>query len=221
MKYIYAPGCALMAYKPHLAERLKAFAVKKYGPMDTMLTCCFDRPTLPEGTCIVTPCPTCVESYSKMEGCTAVCLLNDIAEDEDFHFPDNEGVEMSIQDTCAARKQTDVLMSVRRILERMNIRLREPQFSGCRARCCGQVFYGKVDESKVIANMRRRADEMPCQDVVTYCSSCIMSMTVGGRRPRFILDLLFGEPTDMKDITPTRWNSCLADFRKSHRENKM
>lgn len=218
MQYIYAPGCALMSYKPHLAERLQEFVQKKYGITDTILTCCFDAPALAPGTCVVTPCPTCVERYTKNPDCTAVCFLNDLADDDSFPFPDYGGAEMSIQDTCAARKQPEVLDAVRRLLQRMNIRLVEPEFTGRRARCCGQVFYGKLSEDKVEANMKKRAFEMPCQDVVVYCSSCIMSMTVGGRRPRFILDLLFGESTEMNNITPVKWNNTLADFRTVHKK---
>ena len=144
MKYIYAPGCALMTYKPHIAERLKVYVERKYGVMDTLLTCCFDKPALANATCVVTPCPTCADAYNKMEGITAVCFLNDIANDDDFPFPDYRGMEMSIQDTCAARKQPEVLASVRTLLERMNIRVIEPQFTGKKARCCGQIFYGKM-----------------------------------------------------------------------------
>lgn len=218
MQYIYAPGCALMSYKPLLAKRLKDVIEKKYGSMGTILTCCFDTPALPPDTCVISPCPTCVERYSKYDDCTALCFLNDLASDETFPFPDYGGAEMSIQDTCAARKQPDVLQAVRRLLQRMNIRLVEPQFTGSRARCCGQVYYGKLSEEKVETNMKKRADEMPCQDVVVYCSSCIMSMTVGGRRPRFILDLLFGEQTDMSGITAVRWNNTLAEFRGRHKQ---
>ena len=207
-----------MAYKPHIAARLKEYVERRYGTMDTILTCCFDKPELPGGTCVLTPCPTCTERYAKDSGCMSRCLLNDLADDNSFSFPDYGGVEMSIQDTCAARKQPDVLDSVRRLLQRMNIRLVEPKFTGKHARCCGQVFYGKTDIEKVEANMKRRADEMPCSDVVTYCSSCIMSMTVGGRRPRFILDLIFGEDTDMQGINPVKWNTCLAEFRAEHRQ---
>ena len=60
-----------------------------------------------------------------------------------------------------------------------------------------------------------RASEMPWNDVVVYCSSCIMSMTQGGKQPRYILDLIFGEETELKDGIET-WNAKLTDFRKKH-----
>ena len=217
MKYLYAPGCALMAYKPHLAEKLKAVITRMYGPMDDLLTCCFNLPALEADTCIVTPCATCAERYTKnYPDATSTFFLKDLAESDDFPFPDYGGMPMSIQDTCSAKAHPDFLEAIRRLLERMNIRLVEPEKSGRRAKCCGQVFYGKVPVEKVEAQMKARAGEMPCEDVVVYCASCIMSMTVGGKRPRYIIDLLFGEPTDMAGEGPDSWNKKLRDFRNSH-----
>ena len=217
MRYIYAPGCALMSYKPHLAEKLKEEAERRYGPMETLLTCCFSRPELEAGTCILTPCVTCAQEYRKhYPECTAKVLLEDIASDPDFPFPDYQGFKMSIQDTCAARTEPEALKTIRTLLERMDITLMEPEKTGARAKCCGQVLYGKADISKVENFMKTRAGEMPCEDVVVYCASCIMSMTVGGRQPRYILDLLYHEPTDMAGMGVCKWNELLKDFRNSH-----
>lgn len=217
MKYLYAPGCALMAYKPQLADRLKEVVTTLYGPMDTLLSCCFTQPKLEPGTQIITPCATCAEKYAKQySDCDALFILTDIANSTDFPFPDYGGINMSIQDTCSARSHPEYLDTIRRLLKRMNINLVEPAKTGKRAKCCGQVFYGKLDNCKVEAQMKIRADEMPCEDVVVYCASCIMSMTVGGKRPRYILDLLFGEPTNMADAGVDSWNSRLRQFRETH-----
>ena len=221
MQYIYAPGCALLSYKPHLAEKLKEFIVRRLGPMDTLLPCCFNSPALPPHTCVVTPCATCAEKYAKMnEDGLSLFFLSMLAESEDFPFPDYGGISMSIQDTCSARKQPEVLQAIRRLLERMNIRLVEPEKTGARAKCCGQVFYGKLETEKVEVQMRKRAEEMPCEDVVVYCASCIMSMTVGGKRPRYIIDLLFGEPTALADGV-NEWNQRLKEFRLCHLPKKV
>ena len=215
--YVYAPGCALMSYKPHLAEKLKTWAESKFGPMDTLLTCCFRSPELEAGTCIVTPCATCTGQYLKNNpDATSLFLLTTIAESNDFPFPDYKGMKMSIQDTCAARSKPEYLATIRTLLQRMNIELVEPEKSGKRARCCGQVFYGKVPTEKVEEQMRKRADEMPCGEVVTYCASCIMAMTVGGKHPRYILVLLFGEGTDMAQEGVESWNGKLKIFRETH-----
>ena len=219
MKYIYAPGCALMIYKPHLAERLKAFAEELYGQMPTLMTCCFDNPKLEADTCILTPCTTCDKRYrSLFEGCTTDFLLHRIAESDTFPFPDYGGVEMSVQDTCSGRTDDLYLGTIRRLLERMNIRVVEAERSGKRGKCCGQVFYGKLPIEKVEQQMRLRAEEMPREDVVTYCASCIQGMSLGGRRPRFIIDLLFNEPTAAHGEGIVSWNTTLNRFRAEHKE---
>lgn len=123
---------------------------------------------------------------------------------------------MSIQDTCYARKRPDVHQTIRLLLERMNIRIVEPQATCSHSKCCGQTFYGKTDTSKVEDLMRKRANEMPCENVVVYCSSCIVSMMVGGKKPRYILDLLFNEETDMQCFTIDDWNRKLNLFKSKH-----
>ena len=219
MKYLYAPGCALMAYKPHLADKLKEVVTNLYGEMDTLLSCCFTKPQLEAGTQIVTPCATCAEKYNKQySDCSALFVLSAIAESKDFPFPDYGGQCMSIQDTCSARSHPEYLATIRRLLERMNIQLVEPAKTGQRAKCCGQVFYGKLDINKVEGQMKIRANEMPCEDVVVYCASCIMSMTVGGKQPRYILDLLFNEPTEMRNAEVDSWNKQLKHFRETHKK---
>lgn len=218
MKYIYAPGCALMSYKPHLADKLKEIADQKYGQTETLLACCFNKPDLEPGTCIITPCATCAQNYVKgFPECTSSFFLSELADSEDFPFPDYGGVSMSIQDTCTAKTQPEVMDAIRKLLKRMNINLVEPAFSGKKSKCCGQIFYGKLSTDKVEDLMTKRAEEMPCEDVVVYCASCIMSMTVGGKRPRYIVDLLFGEPTDLKISGADEWNGRLRNFRESHK----
>lgn len=216
MNYVYAPGCALMAYKPHLADKLKNIVTRKYGEMETILTCCFDRPVFESKTCIITPCTACAAEYSRFDNCSTLLFLTELAESDDFPFPDYGGICMSIQDTCSARSQPESLAAIRKLLKRMNISINEATYAMEKARCCGQTFYGKADIEKVADIMRKRAEEMPCEDVVVYCTSCIMSMFTGGKRPRYILDLLFREDTDTSAMGISVWNKRLADFRNIH-----
>ena len=217
MKYIYAPGCALLIYKPRLAEKLKEYVEEVYGKMDTLMTCCFKQPHLEPGTCLITPCSTCDKRYASLyKECSTIYILEDLAKSETFQFPDYGGVEMSIQDTCSGRTDEKYLNTIRTLLERMNIRLVEADRSGKRGKCCGQVFYGKLPVEKVEEKMRERAQEMPREDVVVYCSSCIQSMSVGGKRPRFILDLIFNEPTTVDKPDIVSWNKRLLEFRAKY-----
>lgn len=217
MKYVYVPGCALMCYKPELAIRLKQVVESVYGQMDTLLTCCFDNPALDEDAVLITPCTTCDKTYRKhYPHCGVRFFLEELAESDTFPFPDYGGAEMSLQDTCSGRTDERYLNTVRKLLQRMNICLVEAEKSGKRGKCCGQVLYNKQPLEKVEAFMKTRAGEMPCQDVVVYCASCIQAIQLGGKRPRFLLDLLFDEPTNLVSQGVESWNRKLLDFRKKH-----
>lgn len=220
-KYLYAPGCALMIYKPHLANTLKKVAEEMFGKMDTLLECCFTRPQIEAGTCILTPCTTCHSHYKKLyPDCEVKLLLAEIAQKDEFPFPDYHGMEMSIQDTCSGRTDDLYLVTIRSLLKRMNIEIVEAEKSGRRGKCCGQVFYGKLPLEKVEHQMKLRAEEMPRRDVVVYCASCIQGMSLGGRHPHYILDLLFGETTTAHDKGVVSWNNTLKDFREKNSSAK-
>lgn len=64
-KMVYAPSCALLCYKPHLAEKLGKVIAEIYGDVELQQVCCFDRPVLDEETHIITPCTTCVRQYEQ------------------------------------------------------------------------------------------------------------------------------------------------------------
>ena len=218
MKYLYAPGCVLMCYKPTLSDRLKNTVNNYYGETTDLLTCCF-RVAISDldEVCIITPCTTCHQNYQKkFPKAKLVWFLEELAESETFDFPDYGGAEMSVQDTCSARSDERYLQTIRRLLERMNIRLVEPKATGKKAKCCGQILYEKVPLAKVEDYMKKRAGEMPVTDVVVYCASCIQAMSVGGRRPRYILDLLFNEPTVVVGHGVADWNDSLRLFRDTH-----
>lgn len=64
--------------------------------------------------------------------------------------------------------------------------------------------------------MKKRGDEMPCQDVVVYCLGCVRAMAIGGKRPRYILDLLFDEQTEVDSLIPESWRKQLSEFIGEH-----
>jgi len=57
---------------------------------------------------------------------------------------------------------------------------------------------------------------MPVSDVIVYCVSCIKSIYIGGKSPRFLGDLIFGEETVIKTFEPDEWHKELDDFIESH-----
>lgn len=211
MKQVYAPGCALKIYKPHLAAKiLSILGIQEH------LICCRHEPNLEPGTVVVNTCPGCDRRYRELyEGVSTISLWEILAENE-FPFPDYKGMEMSIHDACPTRTEDRVHWSIRTLLDRMNISVVEPRHTRTKSVCCGDSYYGVLPAAQVKEQMQKRAGSMPCGDVAVYCISCIKSMHIGGKRPRYIIDLLFGEDTDIGVCDPDAWHCELQQFIDSH-----
>lgn len=217
MRRVFAPGCALLIYKPELGKRMLTFLKQDLGAIGEHLTCCRHEPKLPAGTQIINTCAGCDRRYRQLyEGITTVSLWEVLAESRTFPFPDYGGKEMTILDACPTRDQTRVHNAIRAVLGRMNITVVEPELTRMQGACCGDSFYGVLPVEQVKEQMRKRAQQMPLPDVVTYCVSCCKSLYIGGRQPRYIVDLLFGEDTEAGTLEPDLWHAELDRFIAEH-----
>lgn len=217
MKHVYAPGCALMLYKPHLADKVLAHLDSIEAGIASHLVCCRHDPLLDPGTIVINTCAGCDRRYRELyDGISTVSLWEVLADSDTFDFPDYGGAEMSVHDACPTRAETRVHHAVRRLLDRMNIVVVEPRATGTRAVCCGDSFFGQLPDDTVKALMAKRADSMPRQDVVVYCVSCVKAMHIGGKRPRYLVDLLFAEETTSGVFEPEAWHGLLEGFIVEH-----
>lgn len=213
MNQVYAPGCALKIYKPHLVPKI----LKDLEIAHEHQTCCQHEPKLDPGTVVINTCPGCDRRYRELyRGISTISLWEVLAESKTFAFPSYKGKEMTIHDACPTRNEERVHLAVRRLLEKMNIKVVEAKTSRTKAFCCGDSFYGTLSKEQVIEQMKKRAESMPCQDVVVYCISCIKSMYNGGKRPRHIIDLLYGEKTAIGISDPEAWHNELQEFIDAH-----
>ncbi|MBS3872098.1 MAG: (Fe-S)-binding protein [Firmicutes bacterium] len=213
MKKVYAPGCALMVYKPALAKKVHTFLQRGGDDIPLYTACCRHAPPLPEGSQLVNTCAGCDRRFrAQYAGLTTISLWEVLAEDDTFPFPDYGGQMMTVQDACPTRTEDRVHIAIRRLLERMNISVRETDSSRATAVCCGDSFYGVLPVDEVKERMRRRAEAMPVPEVVVYCVSCIKSMHIGGKTPRYIVDLLFGESTEIGTSEPDAWHAELNHY---------
>ena len=114
MKQVFAPGCALTIYKPHLAKRLLEFLDRDLGGIAEHLTCCRHEPGLAKGTRIINVCAGCDKRYRTLyEGISTISLWEILAESKSFPFPDYHGMEMTILDACPTRTEERVHNAVR------------------------------------------------------------------------------------------------------------
>lgn len=214
MKRVYAPGCALQLYKPELGKKIYTLLNQLYDGVDEHLTCCRLEPKFPAGTQVITTCAACDQQYRKYNNpdITSISLWEVLAESETFPFPDYGGREMAIQDACYARDREQVHRAVRLLLERMNINVIEPEKTRAKSTCCGDSFYGALPTERVKVLMKKRADEMPVDNVAAYCVSCCKALYLGGKQPHYLADLLFGEDTLVNTFEPDEWHAQLEKF---------
>lgn len=217
MNNVFAPGCALLIYKPELVEKMMVLLRDEFAGIEEHTTCCRHEPKLADGTRIINTCAGCDRRYRELyEGITTVSFWELLAASESFPFPDYKQRKMSILDACPTRDQERVHQAIRSLLKKMNIDLVEPDKTGTRATCCGDSFYGELPVEQVKEQMQKRAEEMPAADVVVYCVSCIKAMHIGGKQPRYMVDLLFGEETQPGTFEPEQWHAELDAFIKAH-----
>ncbi|SDF78318.1 (Fe-S)-binding protein [Sporolituus thermophilus] len=217
MKKVFAPGCALMIYKPQLGKKMFEFLNQDLGDIEEHLLCCRHEPKLPAGTQVINTCPGCDRRYRELyEGITTVSLWEVLTESKAFQFPDYQGKSMTILDACPTRHQERVHNAIRTLLKKMNINVVEPAKTRTEGTCCGDSYYGVLPVEQVKEQMKKRAAEMPVEDVVVYCVSCCKAMYIGGKKPRYIVDLLFGEDTFPGTFEPDEWHAELDKFIAAH-----
>ena len=214
---LFTPGCGLMLYKPQLADRLHRLLDSHLGPVDLGLTCCRHVPPLASGTQVINICPGCDRRYREnYEDSGTISLWEVLVENPFLSLPDYGGREMSIIDACPTREQTRVHDAVRSLAERMSITIIEPRNTRTKSTCCGDSCYGNIPTEKVLEQMKRKAAEMPAEEVLVYCVSCAKSMFNGGKRPRYMIDLLFEEETVPQTLDPDLWHQELELFIENH-----
>jgi len=217
IKNVFAPGCALMLYKPELAEKIHLILNENLGKMDKLLICCHHDPQFSEKAEVINVCPGCDKRFGNdYQSSSTISLWEILAESDFFTFPNYQGQYMSIIDACPTRDQERVHNAIRTILHKMNITLIEPKNTRIKSTCCGDSFYGVIPTEKVIEQMTKRTSEMPLDDVVVYCVSCIKSVYIGGKTPHFLIDLLFENETVPKTYKPDEWHTELNDYIEQH-----
>lgn len=213
----FAPGCALMLYKPHLAEALGRYLRPQLSDARPWLTCCRKDPGFVEATEIVNVCPGCDRRFRlDYPNTTTISVWEILAEGLDFPFPDYGGRTMSIIDACPVRDQPRIHEAVRTLLGRMNITIVEPNETRAKSVCCGDSLWAEIPTPEVTAWMKARAARFPAEEVAVYCVSCVNAAAIGGKKPRYLVDLLFGEETTPPSLDLDAWHAALQTHIDAH-----
>jgi len=206
-----------MLYKPESAEKLHSILNKNLGGIERLDICCHHDPQFAEATEVINICPGCDKRFrNDHQHSSTISLWEILAQSDFFEFPDHAGRRLSILDACPTRDQERVHNAVRALLAKMNIKVAEPAHTRTKSTCCGDSFYGAIPVEQVKEQMAKRAWEMPAEEVAVYCISCIKSMHIGGKKPRYLIDLLFAEETVPKTYEPDAWHKELDDYIARH-----
>ena len=216
-KTYFNAGCALSLYKPYVADKLLRFLNENYGEVHLHKICCHYDPQLEMGSMIINVCAGCDRRFRSLyEGITTISLWEVLDGLTTFSYPDYKGLKISVHDACPVREKPQVHQAVRSLLRKMNMDIAETPFHGTRSICCGDDFYPQLPIKQVHHQMKKRADSMPCSDVCVYCVSCIKSIYIGGKTPRYLIDLLMGEATEPQIYDTVLWHKQLDDYIEKH-----
>ncbi len=213
----FNPGCALRLYRPENVEKLFAYLQDRYPHIQMHDICCRHNPKLPKGSLVINVCAGCDRRFRTLyDGISTISLWQVISGSDDFPFPDHRGMEVSIHDPCPVRDMPAIHKAVRDLLQKMNMTVIEAEKSGVDSICCGDSLYPKCDIEAVRSAMKRRAASMPCEHVVVYCVSCIKALSIGGKTPCHLTDLLLDRSTDPQGCDIKKWHDTLDAYIESH-----
>ncbi len=216
-KCYFNPGCAMSIYKPASEARVLEILNKHFGLVKPHKLCCHHNPGLPSGSTIINNCAGCDRRFRSLyEGVNTISLWEVLDSLDNLPLPDHTGLTVSVHDSCSYRTKPQVHAAVRSLLKKMNIKIIESEFSGTKSICCGDNFYPKIPVEKVNEFQKKRASQMPCQDVVVYCVSCIKSMTIGGKTAHYMVDLILNEKTDPQDTNIETYHLALQKYIEEH-----
>ena len=216
-KCYFNPGCAMSLYKPEAVEEILHLLNRRFLPTKLHTTCCRHEPNLPKGSTIINNCAGCDRRFRSLyEGVQTVSLWEVLDAIPALPLPTYDGMQLSVHDSCSFRKKPQVHTAVRSLLDKMHIKVVESPYSGAKSVCCGDNFYPHISIEEVTAFQKKRASQMPCDDVAVYCVSCIKSMSIGGKTPHHMLDLVLGEPTDPQETRIDVYHETLDQYIEEH-----
>lgn len=216
-KCYFNPGCALSIYKPKSGKKILDMLNNYFGPMQLHSICCHHDPKLPLSATIINNCAGCDRRFSSLyEGVQTISLWEVLDSIGNLPLPDHTGLKVSVHDSCSYRPKPQVHAAVRSILRKMNMEIIDSKYSGTKSICCGDNFYPQLPIEKVTELQKKRAAQMPCQDVVVYCVFCIKSMTIGGKTPHHMADLVLNEETEPQETRIDVYHDALNQYIDEH-----
>ena len=214
----FMPGCALSSYSPDLVQKIYKHLKDMLPGINIIQQCC-GQPTKTVGDnkrfntyykklendidymnvdVIVTACENCniilKENSPDIKAITLYEILDQygIPKEKEDAYGFIESI--ALHDPCPTRYQSELHESVRNLLSLMGIDFKEFKHNRRKTECCGSGGMLELTNPELASKqMKSRANQTECENIITYCQSCTESMTKGGKNGIHILDLLFSD----------------------------
>jgi Fe-S oxidoreductase len=208
-------SCALSLYRPEYETPLFAYLKTHFPNLKRHTICCRKDPKLPRGSVIINVCTGCdLHWRERYEGISTISIYRLIDSLGDFPFPDYSGLTLTIHDSCPVRGQNEFYDAVRSLLEKMHITVVESAYARENSLCCGNRSFAGGNPAVIRRAMKRSADSLPLDEVLTYCVTCMKVLALSGKKPYYLLDLLMGRNSDQKPCDIDEWHSKLDAYKE-------
>ncbi|MEZ4627762.1 MAG: (Fe-S)-binding protein [Eubacteriales bacterium] len=191
-KCYFNPGCAMSLYKPEAVEEILHLLNRRFLPTKLHTTCCRHDPELPAGSTIINNCAGCDRRFLLYEGVQTVSLWEVLDAIPALPLPTYDGMQLSVHDSCSFRKKPQVHVAVRSLLDKMHIRSGGNPLFRHKVHLLRRQLLRAYSGRRSTRFRKKRASQMPCQDVAVCASPASESMHIGGKTPHHMLDLVMG-----------------------------
>lgn len=219
VKRVFMPGCSLSGYDNNIIFKIKEYLDEKLGETEIVVKCC-GKPSKDIGHLrlfqenikeverylksknvseIIVACENCYKTYKENFNDIKVITLWEIMSLEgvpdrckNLYLNLEEG--FALHDPCPTKKEEQIHEAVRVILKDIGIKVIEFENNRSSTECCGSGGMVGVTNKEVWENQRNnRANSTNCNNIISYCESCVNTFKRSGKNVLHILDLLFNE----------------------------
>ncbi len=239
-KTVFFPGCTFAGTRAKRTEQTFSWLKKIIPDIAIVLACC-SKPSHDLGRKdffdknfsmlesyfvkngvekIITACPNCYKVFSRyFKGLKTVSVYEILAK-QNFITDKRISGCVTIHDPCVTRFRTDIHDSVRKLIEKSGLKVKEMEHCRQKTICCGEGGSVFSVAPEFASNWQRiRKKEAGNNRIITYCAGCcnLLGKSV---QTDHILDLLF-EPEKTMNCSVKKTTSPFTYLSRINLKKKL
>ena len=219
IKTVFIPGCSLSGYNNEIIFKIKDYLIENLGEVEILLKCC-GKPSKDIGNLelfesnlndiennlkikevdeIIVACENCYKTFGSAFKDIKVITLWEVI--NEFGVPkelknkySDLKEEFALHDPCPIKKEEQIHEAVRSILKDLGIKIVEFEKNRSKTECCGcGGMVGVTNKELWLSQKNKRANSTECENIVSYCESCVNTFKSSDKNALHILDFIFNE----------------------------